>query len=111
MRLLLMKYEGMIHTAYCDSFNTARVLHKLFCTESLDLDFEYINPRINRIEKLKYKNDDEKYNCPFANFLSSELLARFSWNEEPEEEETSSLVNLIDVIEIKEFCSKYKIKL
>ena len=54
-------------------------------------------------------NDDEKYNCPFANFLSSELLARFGWNEEPEEEETSSLVNLIDVIEIKEFCSKYKI--
>ena len=44
MRLLQMEYKGQVHTALSDSYNTARILHKLFCTESLELDFEYINP-------------------------------------------------------------------
>ncbi len=44
MRLLQMDFNGQVHTSLSDSYNTARILHKLFCTESLDLDFEYINP-------------------------------------------------------------------
>ena len=51
-----MDYKGQVHTALSDSYNTARILHKLFCTESLDLDFEYINPsKENVAEKRKKK--------------------------------------------------------
>lgn len=125
MRLLQMEYEGKIHTAYSDSFNTARILHKLFCTESLDLNFEYINPRFNRKEKTSFKNSDENYNCSFASFLSPELLTQFGWIDEEKQEEntyedyrveedmkllkSSPFAVLVDNTEIINLCAKYKI--
>lgn len=125
MRLLQMDYKGQVHTALSDSYNTARILHKLFCTESLDLDFEYINPsKENPVNK---KKEEAEYNCSFASFLSSELLAQFGYSntvEEPEEDdysyedaaedlqalETSPLYGMVDNEEIANLCSKYKIE-
>lgn len=124
MRLLQMEYEGKIHTAYSDSFNTARILHKLFCTESLNLDFEYINPRMNRKDSLNCKSQEDDYSCSFASFLPSEVLAQFGWSDEISEENTnenykveentvllekSPLESLVDDKEINSLCEKYKI--
>ena len=84
MRLLQMDYKGQVHTALSDSYNTARILHKLFCTESLDLDFEYINPsKENVAEK---KEEKAEYKCSFASFLSPELLAQFGYSDSEDEE-------------------------
>lgn len=127
MRLLQMNYEGQIHTAYSDSYNTARILHKLFCTDSLELDFDYINPKSDNSNKNdNFKLPKENYNCSFASFLSPELLARFGYSEELEEEiyetyedngidediellQSSPLAGLIDNEEITALCSKYNI--
>jgi len=122
MRLLQMEYKGQIHTAYSDSFNTARILHKLFCTESLDFDFDYINPK----ETAKNKAPTENYNCSFASFMSPELLAQIGWTSEEESEEesyeeygieedtvlleSSPLAGLVDNTEINSLCAKYNIK-
>ncbi len=125
MKLLQMEYEGQVHSAYSDSFNTARILHKLFCTESLDLDFDYINPKAGKKDNTGYKTPAEYYNCSFASFMSPELLAQFGYAAEPRNEEndyeyeeteedtelleSSPLAVLIDNVEITELCSKYKI--
>ena len=83
MRLLQMDFKGQVHTALSDSYNTARILHKLFCTESLDLEFEYINPsKENPVNK---KKEETEYNCSFASFLSPELLAQFGYSDSKEE--------------------------
>lgn len=126
MRLLQMDYKGQVHTAYSDSYNTARILHKLFCTESLDIEFDYINPNENK-KKTEYKAPKENYNCSFASFMSPEFLAQFGWtiDEETEydnyeeygvEEDTefltsSPLIGLVNDKEINCLCAKYKIKL
>ena len=125
MRLLQMNFKGRVHSALSDSYNTARILHKLFCTESLDLDFEYINPsKENPVNK---KKEEAEYNCSFASFLPPELLAQFGYTnvaEEPESEEysyedaaedlqlleTSPLYGMVDNEEIAGLCSKYKIE-
>lgn len=125
MKLLQMDYQGQVHTALSDSFNTARILHKLFCTDSLDFDIEYINPNEKK-EKTEYKAPKENYNCSFASFMSPELLEQFGWtyDEELEEDcyeeygmeedtellESSPLLGLIDDKEINCLCAKYKIK-
>lgn len=119
-----MEYKGQVHTAYSDSFNTARILHKLFCTESLDLEFNYINPKEKK-EKTEYKAPKENYNCSFASFMSPELLAQFGWTAEEESEddnydeygveediellESSPLAGFVDDEEINSLCAKYKI--
>lgn len=125
MRLLQMDYKGQVHTALSDSYNTARILHKLFCTESLDLDFEYINP--SKETPLNKKKEAAEYNCSFASFLSPELLAQFGYSTtaaEPEVEEyayeeasedlqaleDSPLYGMVDNKEIAELCSKYNIE-
>lgn len=125
MRLLQMDFKGQVHTALSDSYNTARILHKLFCTESLDLDFEYINP--TKETPVNKKKEESEYNCSFASFLSPELLAQFGYSntaEEPEEAdysyeeaaedlqalETSLLYGMVDNEEIANLCSKYKIE-
>ena len=78
-----MDFKGQVHTALSDSYNTARILHKLFCTESLDLEFEYINPsKENPVNK---KKEETEYNCSFASFLSPELLAQFGYSDSKEE--------------------------
>lgn len=119
-----MDFKGQVHTALSDSYNTARILHKLFCTESLDLDFEYINPsKENVAEK---KEEKAEYKCSFASFLSPELLAQFGYSdsedEEPEETfieniaedlqllEASPLAGLIKNEEIANLCTKYNIE-
>ena len=125
MRLLQMDFKDQVHTALSDSYNPASIFHKLFCTESLDLDFEYINPsKENAVNKKKEENE---YNCSFASFLSPELLAQFGYSntaEEPEEDdysyedaaedlqtlETSPLYGMVDNEEIANLCSKYKIE-
>lgn len=125
MRLLQMDYKGQVHSALSDSYNTARILHKLFCTESLDLDFEYINP--SKETPLNKKKEAAEYNCSFASFLSPELLAQFGYSTtatEPEAEEysyeeaaedlqaleDSPLYGMVDNKEIAELCSKYNIE-
>lgn len=125
MKLLQMEYKGQVHTALSDSYNTARILHKLFCTESLDLDFEYMNPtKETSVEK---KRDAAEYNCSFASFLSPELLAQFGYTDSIDDEKeednyeadsaenmdslpASPLYGMIDNEEIAGLCSKYKIE-
>ncbi|MCR5188954.1 MAG: exonuclease domain-containing protein [Treponema sp.] len=125
MRLLQMDYKGQVHTALSDSYNTARILHKLFCTESLDLNFEYINPsKENADEK---KEEKAEYKCSFACFLSPELLAQFGYSDSADKEtdndyseenvtvdlqilEESPLAGMINNEEIAGLCSKYKIE-
>lgn len=125
VKLLQMDYEGQVHSALSDSYNTAGILHKLFCTESLKLDFDYINPtRKNFAEK----NEDEDYSCPLASFVSPELLAQFGYAENPLEKEEaneysyedaaedlkvledSPLAGMVDNDEIAKICSKYQIE-
>jgi len=125
MRLLQMDYKGQVHSALSDSYNTARILHKLFCTESLDLDFEYINP--SKETPSNKQKEAAEYNCSFASFLSPELLAQFGYSTttaEPEVEEysyeeatedlqaleDSPLYGMVDNKEIAELCSKYNIE-
>ena len=125
MKLLQMDYKGQVHTALSDSYNTARILHKIFCTESLDLDFEYMNPtKETPVEK---KRGEAEYNCSFASFLSPELLSQFGYTDSADDEkeednyETDSASNIellvdsplygmIDNEEIAGLCSKYKIE-
>lgn len=127
MKLLQMEYEGQVHTAYSDSFNTARILHKLFCTESLDFCFEYINPNEIKKNKSESKTQKENYNCSFASFMPPELMELFGLTAENEVQEdnfeeygteediellnSSPLAGLIDNKEIAEICSKYKISI
>lgn len=35
LKFLQLEYQGKIHSANCDAFNTARILHKIFCTKTL----------------------------------------------------------------------------
>ena len=125
MRLLQMDFKGQVHSALSDSYNTARILHKLFCTESLDFYFEYINPL--KETTVNKKKKESEYNCSFASFLSSELLAQFGYSNAAEETEsdnysyedvaedlqaleTSPLYGMVDNEEIANLCSKYKIE-
>lgn len=125
MRLLQMDFKGQVHTALSDSFNTARILHKLFCTESVELDFEYINP--SKETPANNQKEATEYNCAFASFLSPELLAQFGYSETNVEDkadkysyeeasddlqalETSPLYGMVDNQEIAELCSKYNIE-
>ena len=125
MKLLHMDYKGQVHTALSDSYNTARILHKLFCTKGLNLDFEYINP--SKETPAAQKKSEPEYNCSFASFISPDLLAKFGYagsNEEKKEEplavqdtvenipadENPSLSEMPDNEEIASLCSKYKIE-
>ena len=125
MRLLQMNFEGQVHSALSDSFNTARILHKLFCTESLEFDFEYINP--SKETPVNNQNDIADYNCSLASFLSPELLAQFGHSNTSAESEVedysyeeatadllaleeSPLYGMVDNQEIAELCSKYNIE-
>ena len=124
MKLLQMDYKGHVHSALSDSYNTARILHKFFCTESLDLDFEYMNPT-KETSAEKQRNQAE-YNCSFASFLSPELLSQFGYCADAEEEpaatpyeetkedfqliKDSPLAGLINNEEIAGLCSKYNIE-
>lgn len=74
MRLLQMDFRGQVHTALSDSYNTARILHKLFCTESLDLDFEYINPS-KKMQQRKRKKKQSTNALLQVFFLQSCLLS------------------------------------
>ncbi len=126
MRLLQMDFKGQVHSALSDSYNTARILHKLFCTEGLKVDFDYINP----VEGIhQNKNTAKEYKCSFASFLSPELLAQFGYSslEAEEKEDTaiekpvkkedmellkdSPVYQKVDGEEITGLCSKYKIKI
>jgi inhibitor of KinA sporulation pathway (predicted exonuclease) len=124
MKLLQMEYKGQIHTALSDSYNTARILHKLFCTDGLNLDFDYINPSKNNPDN---KDEKSEYKCSFASFLSPELLAKFGYSNTSEEEnkendseenlavqiqipEDSPLAGLVNNEEIARLCTKYKIE-
>lgn len=125
MKLLQMDFKGQVHSALSDSYNTARILHKIFCTENLTVDFDYINP--SKKNQPKPVEDARNYSCSFASFMSSELLAQFNHTdsepveeineyaqEELEEEETILLENtplagLVDDAEIMQLCEKYKI--
>ena len=86
LKFLQLDYQGQIHTANCDAFNTARILHKIFCSKGLKPSIEYISsakaPRIkNETKKVldKVRARDNDNNCSFAAFLSPELLAQFGY--------------------------------
>ena len=123
MRLLQMEYKGQVHSALSDSYNTARILHKLFCTESLELDFEYINP--SKETPAENQKNAVAYNCSFASFLSPELLAQFGYSDTAQEAEEysyedavedlqaledSPLYDMVDNEEIASLCLKYNIE-
>ena len=131
VKLLQMEYEGQIHTAYSDSYNTARILHKLFCTEGLELEVEFLNP--TDTESAEKEEKPAEYRCSFASFMPPELLARFGYESPDESDEVSaawddanedccmeeteniedqevSSLNCICGSEIACLCSKYKIE-
>lgn len=95
MRLLQMEYKGQVHTALSDSYNTARILHKLFCTESLEVDFEYINP-----SKETPVNQKEEAGEDSIENIAEDLQLL----------EASPLAGLINNEEIANLCSKYNIE-
>lgn len=123
MRLLQMNYEGQVHSAYSDSFNTARILHKLMCSETIVRDFDYI--AIKNPKKSKNKIEKINYNSSFASFMPQELLVQFGYLKESKDEtkkseiyvmdedinllKESPLYHLVDKNEIKNLCLKYKI--
>lgn len=139
VKLLQMEFKGQMHNAYGDAFNTARILHKLFCTDGLNMDLEsemdYINPSKSHAKKKDSKNK-VNYGCSFASFMSPELLAQFGYaaEEESEVEEdwsetespsteeenlcvvdmealnSSPLAGLVDSQEIGALCGKYRIE-
>lgn len=87
MKLLQMEYKGQVHTALSDSFNTARILHKLICTDALDLDLYYLDSgnKNNKEVDPKYKSPSENFSCSFASFMSPDLLAQFGHDTEEAE--------------------------
>lgn len=85
LQFLRMDYQGQIHSANSDAFNTARILHKIFCTKTLNPSIEYIgadkSPRLKNetkqiLEKVRAKDDDTT--CSLSAFFTPELLAKFN---------------------------------
>ncbi len=130
LKFLQLDYQGQIHTANCDAFNTARILHKIFCTKSLKPSVEYISstkaPRIKNdtkkvLEKVRAKENDN--NCSVAAFLSPELLTQFGYVISEETKEllfedlenedynlsASPLAYLAEELSFTKLCEKYHI--
>lgn len=76
LKFLNLNFQGQVHQANYDAYNTARILHKIFCTKTIDVNFEYLNYNPHKNENLK--NDDE-YKTSFASFLSPELLEKLGF--------------------------------
>ncbi len=122
MHFMNIGFEGQAHAADCDAYNTARLLHKIFCTESLSPDFDYLYK-----ERHEEKSPAGEYNTAFSAFISPELLARFGLTPgsavESTEEDTAGILTAaenqdFDGIEfkdeaekmlIKELCRKYRV--
>ena len=130
LKFLQLDYQGQIHTANCDAFNTARILHKIFCTKGLKPSIEYISstkaPRIKNetkkvLDKVRAKDNDN--NCSFAAFLSPELLAQFGYVQKDDTENlavdsfehedtvisTSPLAYLAKELSFTTLCNKYRV--
>lgn len=122
LHFMNLGFEGQAHAADCDAYNTARLLHKIFCTKSVSPDFDYLYNE-SRAEKVPAG----EYNTSFAAFLSPELLARFGFTPyaeaEGKAENTAEILMVaedqdFDGIEfkdeaekmlIKELCRKYRV--
>ncbi|MCQ2602119.1 MAG: exonuclease domain-containing protein [Treponema sp.] len=80
--LLQMDFKGQVHSALSDSYNTARILRKLLCTEGLQYELHYLNPSsVHAPNPYTKGKQAEKYNCSFASFMPADLLAKFGLNE------------------------------
>ena len=133
LRLLQLDYQGQIHSANWDAFNTARILHKIFCTKSLAPSIEYIDfgkpSRLKNetklvLDKVRVKENDNK--CSLASYLSPELLAQFGFIQQEEVENadaddtvkkvdadpiliTSPLTYLTKDLFLSDLCEKYRV--
>lgn len=83
IRLSGDRFEGQMHTALSDAYNTAKILHRLCCSRWLNPLFEplYLTARqdvelYSRKTKAAFK-ENNTYNTSMASFMSPELLARF----------------------------------
>lgn len=75
LKFLNLDFQGQVHQANYDAYNTARILHKIFCSKTLHADFEYLNYSNHKNEN--FKDDSDEYKTSFASFLSPELLEKF----------------------------------
>ncbi len=133
LTFIQMKYRGKIHSADYDAINTARILHKIFCTKSLNPSIEYItldkaphlkDETMTVLKKVRANTNDSK--CSFAAFLSPELLAKFRLTQTGDKEteqdtktfstfeddsilSNSPLAYLAKEIEFINLCGKYRI--
>lgn len=133
LTFIQMKYRGKVHSADYDAINTARILHKIFCTKSLNPSIEYItsdkSPHLKDetmtvLKKVRANTNDSM--CSFAAFLSPELLAKFSLTKAEDKEteqdrqtfspveddailSTSPLAYLAKEIEFINLCGKYRV--
>lgn len=130
LRFMQLDFEGQVHTANCDAYNTGRILHKIFCSENLEPEYEYLDYQKDsgkQPSKAVKKNSVQKdsYNTSFASFLSPELQKLYGYlseeetvEEEAEEEITedslsiseSVLAGQVDEDVIKALCGKYKVR-
>ena len=114
-----LKFKGQRHSALFDSFNTARVLYKMYRNGQLEDGWNYIASYSETDISKKYfkvNSFDKDYTSSFASFISPELLEKFGHaNENPEEEnekheEKISVVKRFDNILTPFFsCANYGI--
>lgn len=132
------EFKGRAHDAYWDAYNTARILHKIKCTDSIDINMDYIyklSTNDNIPKKYKVKTVDSKdYTNTFASFMSPELLEQFGYKvkndmeialesdentmiediskyekEELEAIKKSSVADIFEENYIRNLCLKYKV--
>ncbi|MCR5607362.1 MAG: exonuclease domain-containing protein [Treponema sp.] len=133
------EFKGKAHDAYWDAYNTARILHKIKCTDSININMDYIYKLSNDNDcvpkKYKVKIADSKdYTNTFASFMSPELLEQFGYKpkekveidkeadeniinedslkyekEELEAIKKSSVADIFDESYIRGLCLKYKV--
>lgn len=131
IKLSKQKFDGEQHTALCDAYNTAKVLHKICCS-SLNVEFEklYLSAEPEKDLNLNFsrKSTVKSSDCTesFASFMSEEFLAQYGIKKTEVEEEKAENVfeknpcqkknkqskpNIFSFLKKKFLCSKYNIKI
>lgn len=127
VKLTNEKFEGQQHTALSDAFNTAKILHKICCSKSLNPHFEHLYLSAKPETELSSKKThaaskfDSDYTISFASFMSPELLAQFGIERKGEEVEAQPLIieekpknksrkGLFSKLQKKFLCSKYNVQ-
>lgn len=130
VKLSKQKFDGIKHTALCDAYNTAKVLHKVCCS-SLNVEFEKLYLSAEPEKDLNFnfsrKNTVKSSDCTasLASFMSEELLAQYGIKKTEVEEKNAERViekaskpkpknpkkSLFSALKKKFLCSKYNIKI